>query len=36
MYQMAFELYNINTQRLMRYAKRRGIGQEIQELITQA
>ena len=36
MYQMAFELYTINTQRLMRYAKRRGIGQEIQELITQA
>ena len=24
MYQMAFDLYTINTQRLMRYAKRRG------------
>jgi len=35
MYQMAFELYNINTQRLMRYAKRRGISQEIKELIYQ-
>lgn len=36
MYQMAFELFTVNTQRLMRYAKRRGIGQEIKELITQA
>jgi hypothetical protein len=36
MFQMAFELYTINTQRLMRYAKRRGIGQEINELINQA
>jgi len=35
MFQMAFELYTINTQRLMRYAKRRGIGQEINELISQ-
>lgn len=35
MYQMAFELYTINTQRLMRYAKRRGISQEIKELINQ-
>ena len=36
MFQMAFELYTINTQRLMRYAKRRGIGQEINELINLA
>ena len=36
MFQMAFELFTINIQRLMRYAKRRGIGQEIQELINQA
>lgn len=36
MFQMAFELYTINTQKLMRYAKRRNIGQEINELITQA
>ena len=36
MFQMAFELYTINTQRLMRYAKRRGIGQEINELIRSA
>jgi len=36
LFQMAFELYTINTQRLMRYAKRRGIGQEINELINQA
>jgi len=35
MYQMAFDLYTINTQRLMRYAKRRGISQEIKELIYQ-
>ena len=36
MFQMAFELYTINTQRLMRYAKRRGIATEINELINQA
>lgn len=36
MFQMAFELYAINRQKLMRYAKRRNIGQEINELITQA
>ena len=36
MFQMAFELYTINTQRLMRYAKRRGIGQEVNELIRSA
>ena len=36
MFQMAFELYTINTRRLMRYAKRRGIGQEINELIRSA
>ena len=36
LFQMAFELYTINTQRLMRYAKRRGIGQGINELINQA
>ena len=35
-FQMAFELYTINTQRLLRYAKRRGIGQEINDLINQA
>lgn len=35
MYQLAFDLYSINTQRLMRYAKRRGIGQEVQQLINQ-
>jgi len=35
MYQMAFDLYTINTQRLMRYARRRGISQEIQELLNQ-
>ena len=35
MFQLAFDQYSINTQRLMRYAKRRGIGQEIQELINQ-
>lgn len=33
MYQLVFEQYSINTQRLMRYAKRRCISQEIQELI---
>lgn len=36
MYQMAFDLYTINTQRLMRYARRRGISQEIQELLRSA
>ena len=35
MYQMAFDLYNINTQRLLRYARRRSISQEIQELLNQ-
>ena len=35
MYQMAFDLYIINTQRLMRYARRRGISQDIQELLNQ-
>ena len=35
MYQMAFDLYTINTQRLMRYARRRGISQDIQELLNQ-
>ena len=35
MYQMAFDLYTINTQRLMRYARRRGISQEIQKLLNQ-
>ena len=33
MFQMAFELYTINMRKLLRYAKRRGIGQEIKELI---
>ena len=32
-YQLAFEQYTINTQRLIRYAKRRSISQKIQELI---
>lgn len=36
MYQIAFDLYTINTQRLMRYARRRGISQEIQILLNQA
>lgn len=36
MYQIAFDLYAINTQRMMRYARRRGIAQEIKELIKQA
>lgn len=36
MFQMAFELYTINIQRLTRYAKRRGIGTEINTLINQA
>lgn len=35
MYQMAFDLYTINTQRLLRYARRRGISQEIQILLNQ-
>ena len=35
MYQMAFDLYTINTQRLMRYARRRGISQNIQKLLNQ-
>lgn len=35
MFQLAFDQYTINTQRLMRYAKRRSISQEIQELINQ-
>ena len=35
MYQMAFDLYTINTQRLLRYARRRGISQEIKELLNQ-
>ena len=35
MYQMAFDLYTINTQRLMRYARRRGISKEIQILLNQ-
>lgn len=34
-YQMAFDLYNINKQRLMRYARRRGVSKEIQELLNQ-
>ena len=34
-YQLAFNQYTINTQRLMRYAKRRSISQEIQELVNQ-
>lgn len=33
MFQMAFDLYTINTQRLFRYARRRGIEQEIHELL---
>ena len=36
MYQLAFDLYSINTQRLLRYARRRGIAQEINELINQS
>lgn len=35
MFQLASDLYSINTQRLMRYAKRRSISQEINELISQ-
>ena len=33
MFQLAFDLYTINTQRLLRYARRRNIEQETQELI---
>lgn len=36
MFQMAFELYNINIRRLLRYAKRRGISVKVEELINQA
>lgn len=36
MFQLAFDQYSINTQKLMRYAKRRNIDQEIQELTNQA
>ena len=35
-YHLAFDLYSINTQRLLRYARRRGISQEINELIKQS
>jgi len=35
MFLLAFDQYTINTQRLLRYAKRRSISQEIQELIKQ-
>ena len=35
MFQLAFDQYTINPQRLIRYAKRRSISQEIQELINQ-
>ena len=34
MYWLAFDQYFINTQKLLRYAKRRSINQEINELIT--
>lgn len=33
MFQMSFDLYTINAQRLLRYARRRGIEQEIHELL---
>lgn len=33
MFQMSFDLYTINTQRLLRYARRRGMEQEIHELL---
>lgn len=33
---LAFDLSSINTQRLLRYARRRGISQEINELIKQS
>lgn len=36
MYHLAFDLYSINTQRLLRYARRRGISQEINNLIKQS
>ena len=36
MYHLAFDLYSINTQRLLRYARRRGISQEINDLIKQS
>ena len=36
MYQLAFDLYSINIQKLLRYARRRGIGQEINEHINQS
>lgn len=35
MYQLAFDQYTINTQKLLRYAKRRSIYHEINELINQ-
>lgn len=35
MFQLAFDQYSINTQKLMRYAKRRNINKEINELIGQ-
>jgi len=35
MYQLAFDLYTINTQRLMRYARRRSITKEIKEIVSQ-
>ena len=36
MFQLAFDQYTINTQRLMRYAKCRSMSQEIQELIRES
>ena len=36
MYRLAFDQYSINTQKLLRYAKRRSINQEINELITKS
>lgn len=35
MYELAFDLYSVNTQRLMRYARRRNISHEINSLINQ-
>ena len=35
MFQLAFDQYSINTQKLVRYARRRNISLEIQELISQ-
>jgi len=35
MYQMAFDLYSINTQKLLRYARRRGISEKVSKLINQ-